>query len=403
VGDGAYRWLMVVAIAVMVNVGYGTIFYSFTVLLGEGAAASEFSRTLLSAALGLGVAVSGAVALPIGTVCDVFGPRRVFLAGAVLGALGLTAFSQAAASWQVVAAWTFILGPAMACSFYEPAYVAIDQWFEDQQGRAIGLLTVIAGLSSTVFIPLTQVLVTAVGWRGAVLTLAAVQLAVAGPLSLLVRDRPRTGREAGKHVASSVRSAWAAMALAGRRADRTFWLITAAFFLALVATWAMLFHQVAYLQELGFPAGLVAAAVGVAGAISLPARFLIPALGDRIRPEPLSCCVLVALALAGVSLIGADTWWRVCLYVGFFGTVFGSVLPMRAVVMARHFTGELYGRLMGLQAIFLALAHAAGPPLASLLRDARGSYAAAWLAACVLLLAATPVMLAAGRKGAAER
>ncbi len=45
---------MVVAAAVIVNVGYGTIFYSFGVLLGEGAAAGEFARGTLSAAFGLG-------------------------------------------------------------------------------------------------------------------------------------------------------------------------------------------------------------------------------------------------------------------------------------------------------------------------------------------------------------
>jgi hypothetical protein len=38
--------------------------------------------------------------------------------------------------------------------------------------------------------------------------------------------------------------------------------------------------------------------------------------------------------------------------------VFGSVLPMRAAVMPQHFSGALYGRLMGLQATMLALATA---------------------------------------------
>ena len=44
------------------NTGYGTIFYALSLLLGEDAAAGEFSRALLSGALGLGVVVSGALA-----------------------------------------------------------------------------------------------------------------------------------------------------------------------------------------------------------------------------------------------------------------------------------------------------------------------------------------------------
>ena len=51
-------------------------FYAFSVLLGEDAAAREFSRTVLSASLGMGVVVSGALALLVGTLCDLTGPFR---------------------------------------------------------------------------------------------------------------------------------------------------------------------------------------------------------------------------------------------------------------------------------------------------------------------------------------
>lgn len=87
--------MVVFVLAAISNAGYGTIFYAFSVLLGEDAAAGEFSRTLLSGALGLGVVVSGALAPVVGTLCDVVGSRRVFLAGAVLGSTGLAAFSRA--------------------------------------------------------------------------------------------------------------------------------------------------------------------------------------------------------------------------------------------------------------------------------------------------------------------
>jgi MFS family permease len=93
-----YRSLLVIALATMVNIGYGTMFYAFSVLLGEDAAAREFSRTVLPASLSMGVVVSGALALLVGTLCDVVGPKRVLLAGAVLGSAGLAAFSRAACS-----------------------------------------------------------------------------------------------------------------------------------------------------------------------------------------------------------------------------------------------------------------------------------------------------------------
>jgi MFS family permease len=277
-GATAYRWLLVVALAVMVNVGYGTIFYSFGVLLGEGAAAAEFGRATLSASLGLGVVVSGALAPLVGTLCDLRGPRWVYLAGAVLGCLGLAAFSRATEGWQVAAAWALLLGPAMACVFYEPAYVGIGQWFDERQGKPLGVLTLVAGTSITIFVPLSQWLVGLLGWREALLVLGGILLTAVGSLSLLVvRDRPRA-IPAGEGRRLDPRGAYTGMLASLRHTDHTFWLVTAAFFLGLAATFGMLFHQVAYLQDLGFAPARVAAVVGISGLASLPARFVLPAL-----------------------------------------------------------------------------------------------------------------------------
>lgn len=390
-----YRWLLVVALALIVNVGYGTIFYSFSVLLGEGAAAGEFSRTLLSASLGLGVISSGILAPLVGALCDVGGPRRVFLAGATFGFVGLAAFSRATESWQVVAAWVFLLGPAMAATFYEPAYVVIDQWFEGPKGKPLGVLTLVAGLSVTIFLPLTQSLVERLGWRDATLALGMVLLVAVWTLSLLVvRDRPR---ETAKAQSLDPRSAYESLLAVLRYTDRTFWLVSAAFFLGLSATFALLFHQVAYLQDLDFPAGRVAVAVGVIGVISLPGRFLLPALGDHMQPRALAAVVFGLLGLSGLLLIGAEQWWRVYLYIALFGTVFGSVLPLRAIIMSRYFSGPLYGRVMGLQQSMLALAIAGGPFVTGTLRDASGAYTLPWLASTAMFAAAIPFVLATRR------
>ena len=72
---------------------------------------------------------------------------------------------------------------------------------------------------------------------------------------------------------------------------------------------------------------------------------------------------------------------------------FGAALPPRALMIARHHGGVLYGRLMGVQATQLMLARAGGPFAAGALRDATGSYAMAWLAAVALLTVTIPFIL----------
>ncbi len=385
-------------LAAITNVGYGTIFYSFSILLGEDAAVGEFDRTLLSGALGLGVIVSGALAPIVGTLCDVTGSRRVFFAGAVLGSAGLAAFSRATEGWQVLAAWTLLVGPAMACTFYEPAYVTIDQWFAGRStGTAIGVLTFLGGLSATIFIPLTQSLVENSGWRDATLILAAVLLAIVGALALVfLKDRPR---EEARRETLDLKGTYSALATGLRHTNRAFWFVSASYFLGFVAVFAVLFHQVAYLQELGLPAGTAALAAGLVGLVGLPGRLFFPMLGDRVRPSFLIAAIFLMVALSILFLPGAEERWQLYLYVGLFGLSFGAVLPMRAVIMGHHFGGPLYGRLMGLQFALLGLATAGGPFAAGVLRDASGSYALLAPAVVIMLLLAIPAILIAERVG----
>jgi MFS family permease len=396
--EGRYRWVVLFVLAAITNVGYGTIFYSFSILLGENAAAEEFGRTLLSGALGLGVIVSGALAPIVGTLCDVTGSRRVFFAGAVLGSAGLATFSRATEGWQVIAVWALLVGPAMACTFYEPAYVTIDQWFAGRStGTAIGVLTLVGGLSATIFIPLTQSLVENLGWRDAMLILAAVLLAIVGALALVfLKDRPR---EEARQETLDLKGTYGALAAGLRHTNRAFWLVSISYFLGFVAVFAVLFHQVAYLQELGLPAGTAALAAGLVGFVGLPGRLFFPMLGDRVRPSFLIAAIFLMVALSVLFLPGAEERWQLYLYVGLFGLSFGAVLPMRAVIMGHHFGGPLYGRLMGLQFALLGLATAGGPFAAGVLRDTLGSYALLPPTVIVMLLLAIPAILIAEREG----
>jgi hypothetical protein len=64
----------------------------------------------------------------------------------------------------------------MAATLYEPAFVIIGRAHEDstRRLRALAAVTLVGGLASTVFLPVTGLSVAAIGWRGAVLVLAAM-------------------------------------------------------------------------------------------------------------------------------------------------------------------------------------------------------------------------------------
>ena len=57
-----------------------------------------------------------------------------------------------------------------------------------------------------------------------------------------------------------------------------------------------------------------------------------------------------------------------------FGLTFGATLPIRAVVMARWYSGPTYGRAMGAQWSAAAVGGAVIPAAVGALRDALGDY-----------------------------
>ena len=53
----------------------------------------------------------------------------------------------------------------MAAVLYEPAFAVVAVWFRRRRARAFTALTLMAGLASTVFLPLAGWLLERQGWR----------------------------------------------------------------------------------------------------------------------------------------------------------------------------------------------------------------------------------------------
>src|SRR4029078_7649418 len=79
------RWLMVVAAAMFINTSYGTLSYSFSVLVTREAAGGTLGKTAVSIGFAAALLVSGAAALVTGTVADRFGSRRLMASGSLVG------------------------------------------------------------------------------------------------------------------------------------------------------------------------------------------------------------------------------------------------------------------------------------------------------------------------------
>jgi MFS family permease len=400
---GGYRgWTLVWALGATTIVSYGTTQYFFGVLVVPMGRELGWSRTLLSGAFSLSLVVSGLLGLPIGRLVDRHGARWPMALGSALGGAGLVAMAGVRQPWQLYALWSGVLALSMALTLYPVTFTVITNWFSRRRGSALAVLTLLGGLASPIFVPLAGVLVATAGWRATLVVFGLTQLAVALPLHIaFVRRRPedlglRPDGDAGDRGAAPVPGTDLRQAFA----SPAFWTLTAAFALGLLAQAVITAHQVAYLVGRGLDPVLAASAAGLLGVASLPGRYLLNHLSDRLGPQRLLAGCYLAQA-AGVGLLALATGPAlVWAYVAVYGAAFGAISPLRAGTMADQFGRQAYGSITAASGVPVALAASIGPIAAGVLYDRLGSYGPALAMTASALLLASLALAVTGRPAA---
>ncbi|HEX8632348.1 MAG TPA: MFS transporter, partial [Catenuloplanes sp.] len=294
---------LLAALAISQTIGYGTLYYAFAVLLAPLAADLHTSTTAVTGAYTASVLTGAALAIPVGRFLDRHGGRLLMTAGSAAGVLLLIAWSQVTTGWQLYLVQIGI-GAASAASLYEAAFaVVIAITTTQQRPNALLALTVVAGLSSTIFLPLTGWLVAAHGWRSALLVLAAIQAVTIALHALAVRRPGHQAPDRSSHSGSAPGAVRTALA------DRTFWMLALGFTAHTAAITALTVHLVAALISWGHPPAFAASIAGLLGVLSVAGRLLTTGLQRRYRTTTVTAGVFIIQAFAAMLLpiVGAST------------------------------------------------------------------------------------------------
>ena len=159
-------WAIVGALSVTETVSWGVLYYAFAVFLVPMQADLGASAAQLSGAFSLAVLVSAVAGIAVGRFLDRHSPRLLMTAASLAGALLVLAWSRVDGLGVYYAIWIGI-GLVMAAVLYEPAFTVVAKWFPDpaERRRALTAMTLVAALASFIFLPLTQALIDAYGWR----------------------------------------------------------------------------------------------------------------------------------------------------------------------------------------------------------------------------------------------
>ncbi|MHB8576846.1 MAG: MFS transporter [Dehalococcoidia bacterium] len=396
-----YGWVLVVTLALTEMTSWGVLYYGFTVFITPLHQSFGWSRGTITGAFSAALLLSGAVGVPVGRLLDRSGPRVLMTVGSCVAAALVLAWAAVDSLAAFYLVW-LLIGVTMAAVLYEPAFVVVATWFRRKRGRALTVLTFIAGFASVIFIPLAGFLVRRQGWRGALVTLAIlVAVGTILPHAVLLRRRPAdmgllpdgdpAPAESQQNGAEAERSTTLKQALRGP----TFWLLTAAFFLNTLGVSAMFVHLVPYLTDRGYSESFAANVTGLVGVMALPGRLILTPLGDRVPRGIVAAMIFILQALAMAALLRLHSTAGVFVFVVLFGAGFGAVTPARAALVAEFYGPAFYGSISGVVALFLTGARGIAPVGAGIMYDATHGYVAVlWTLLAASAIAAVAILFA---------
>ncbi|MGS2618258.1 MFS transporter [Micromonospora sp. LZ34] len=366
---------LVAALAVTQTVGYGTLYYSYAVLLKPMATALGASTAAVTGALTASVIAGALTAVPVGRWLDRHGGRGLMTGGSLAATALLLAWSQVETIWQLYVVMIGI-GVTGAMVLYEPAFAVLVSWCPPpRRDRALLAVTIVAGFASTIFLPLTGLLVAHLDWRGALLVLAAVHGLTTVPLHAGTVRRPPGARPDDAEPARSRQPDRRRAVVRTATRDARFWVLVAALLAHGAATSTMTVHLVGFLADRGHTATFAAAVAGLLGVLSVTGRLVLTGARRRL-PVPAILAVIFAIQAAAALTLTALGGTRPGAVVGVigFGLGFGvASLATPALLVGRYGTVG-YASVAGVLAAPVTLAKATAPLAAAALLSRTGGY-----------------------------
>lgn len=372
-----YGWVITVVLSFTELMSWGIIFYAFTVFITPMETELGWGRTEMTGAFSLFMVVSGVMAYPVGSWIDRHGGRWLMTGGSILASLLILAWSQVTDLTLFYLIWAG-LGVAAAATLYEPAFAVVTTWFVRRRSAALTIITFAAGLASTIFVPLSDVLLQTYGWRDSVAILGIV-LAITTilPHALFLRRSPADMGllPDGEPFQADVPLAPVVGTTVGEALhSRVFWILTLAFGLSALAAQAIRIHIIPYLMDSGIDASTAALASGGIGLMQVAGRAVFAPLDSRYSGRVMVAWVLGLQAVSMLLLLVGVSSWMVLIFIVVFGTSYGAKTLARASIVGKEFGASHYGRISSVMSAFLTFGWTLGPVGAGYLYDLRGSY-----------------------------
>ena len=342
----------------------------------------------ISLAMAVGQFSWGAIQPIAGALADRYGPSRVLAGGLILLSLGSAVTPFMSGTWGLI----FSLGlfsaiGSGACSFSVLIGAATTRLPLEARGAASGIINAGGSFGQFIFAPILQKLIQAIGWMGAMWSLAAVTL-IALPLIRVVSqpiEHAHKSRVAGPGLRRSVLDALA---------DRSYRLLHAGFFTCGFHIAFLVTHLPGEVNLCGLPPSVASWSLAIIGLSNIFGSLYAGACVARYRSKYVlfwmygSRAVMIAL-----YLIAPRANLTFYIFAAGLGFTWLATVPPTAAIVSKLFGVRYLGTLFGLTLLSHQIGGFLGAWLGGLSITRFGDYSWMWYADMVLASLAALVNL----------
>lgn len=354
----------------ILTLGMG-IRHGFGLFLAPMTGDLHWGRETFALALAVQNLVWGATQPFAGVLADKYGSARVVLGGTLLYVLGLALMAHPGAPWQFVVSAGVLIGSGLSGVTFTLIMSVVGRAYPpEKRSMALGIAAAAGSFGQFAMLPVTQTLLSHVGWYGALIALSAIGVLMA-PLAAAMVEKRAT------HAAAFKQSAGEAMKEA--LGHRGYVLLTIGFFVCGFQVVFVGVHLPAYLADHGLAPHVAVTALALIGLFNIFGTYTTGWLGSRVPKR----YILSAIYFARAVVIALFVWLplsaaSVYAFAVALGLLWLSTVPPTNGIVAQVFGVRYMAMLSGFTFFSHQIGSFLGAWLGGRLYDATGSYDIVW-------------------------
>ncbi len=372
-------WLVTLSAAGILMVTMGAR-QSLGLFLAPLDASTGLGVASISFAMAIGQFVWGAAQPLAGAIADRFGPSRVLLGGLLLLALGSAITPLMNSTWGLAVSLGLLSAIGSGAGSFSVLFGAATHRLPlEARGAASGVINAGGSFGQFIFAPILQKLIQAIGWMGAMWSLAAVVLAALP----LVRNVANPADHGHKIDHGEDKGLWSSVKEAMH--DRSYLLLHAGFFTCGFHIAFLVTHLPGEVSLCGLPPAVASWSLAIIGLANIFGSLFAGACIARYRGKYVlfwmygSRAVMIAL-----YLVSPRTDLTFYIFAAGLGFTWLATVPPTASIVAKLFGVRYLGTLFGLTLLSHQIGGFLGAWLGGIAITQFGDFSWMWYADMVL-------------------